>query len=84
MNNGLYEGDGVFKTKENTKEGMFRQGKFVRGKVIFPDGTVYEGSIQDGKKTGKGILKKSDGTFYDGYFVNDKFEGKGHLKTNKI
>lgn len=43
--------------------------------ITFSDGSVYEGSLENGKKTGKGHLKKADGSFYEGYFENDKFHG---------
>ena len=47
---------------------MFRDGKFSHGKIVFADGSVYEGSLENGKKSGKGYLKKADGSFYEGYF----------------
>jgi hypothetical protein len=42
---------------------------------------LFEGSIENGKKNGKGFYKKVDGTTYNGFFKNDKFHGSGVLKS---
>ena len=52
-------------------EGLFREGKFLHGKIELSNGTIYEGSVTDMKKNGEGTLKKNDGSSYTGYFLND-------------
>ena len=34
-----------------------------RGKLKYPDDSIYEGEFQDGKKCGRGKLTHTDGTF---------------------
>ena len=63
-------------------EGLFREGKFLHGVINLKNGTVYEGSVTDMKKNGKGMLKKQDGSLYKGYFLNDEFHGHGILELN--
>ena len=36
-----------------------------RGKIIWPDGAVYEGEWKDGQKHGRGKYTHVDGTVYD-------------------
>jgi hypothetical protein len=40
-----YYGKGKLKTDLFTKEGLFRNGKFLHGKIHYNDGVIYEGSI---------------------------------------
>lgn len=35
---------------------------------MWPDGAVYEGNYNEGKKDGKGKLTFADGSVYHGYF----------------
>jgi hypothetical protein len=37
----------------------------------------YEGEMKEGKRNGKGTLKKADGSVYDGYWENDVKKGQG-------
>lgn len=51
-------------------------------KGSFPDGSRYEGEVQDGLRHGKGICRyRPLDRFreYDGFWVNDLFEGEGTL-----
>lgn len=61
-------------------DGLFREGKFVHGKISLAEGDFYEGSLVDMKKTGKGLYQKKNLT-YDGYFQDDVFEGTGAMTT---
>jgi len=45
--------------------------------ITFPDGSKYNGQIQNGKKNGQGILEFDQYTIYNGEFRNDKFWGLG-------
>jgi hypothetical protein len=46
-------------------------------KHIYPDGAVYEGSWEEGKRNGKGKYTFSNGDTYDGDWKDDKINGKG-------
>lgn len=59
--------------------GLFREGKFIYGKLELKDGTIFKGSLENMEKNGKGILRYSNGDHYDGYFLHDKFNGEGVL-----
>lgn len=51
--------------------------------ISIRDGSEYNGNLDDGKKTGKGVFKfPKDDPFcsvYEGEFLNDNFHGKGKL-----
>lgn len=79
MKDHKYHGEGTLKTKNYTQSGLFRDNRFVHGKIIYPDGSSYEGSIEGGAKSGKGIYISKDGTKYEGYLKQDKYHGKGIL-----
>ena len=49
------------------------------GKMIYIDGTIYEGDWLYGLKHGKGMFQYKDGSVYRGYFVNDLKEGEGEI-----
>lgn len=50
-----------------------------RGKHTYPDGSIYEGDIEGGKRHGQGIWVKTDGTKYSGQWKNDKPDGQGTI-----
>ena len=56
-----------------------KQGK---GKLIFPDGSYYEGNFKDDLFNGTGILVK-DNSIYKGNFLNGKKHGKGKIEIYK-
>ncbi|CAD8087078.1 unnamed protein product [Paramecium primaurelia] len=49
-------------------------------KLEFPNGAIYEGSVLDGKRHGKGIYTWKDGTKYEGQFENDQINGFGIME----
>lgn len=53
------------------------------GTLIFPDGTVYVGDFNDGKKSGRGKIEYADGSVYDGEFSEDAPHGHGIYTTAK-
>lgn len=63
-----YEGD--------LDENGLRHGK---GKVIYIDGTYYDGNWFKGKKEGWGEHLYADGTIYKGDWKNDQREGLGKI-----
>lgn len=50
-----------------------------RGKHTYPDGSVYEGDVEGGKRHGQGSWIKTDGTKYTGEWRNDKPDGQGTI-----
>ena len=58
------------KTTKPSVESNFR-------KHTYPDGGVYEGNWEEGKRNGKGKHTYSNGNTYDGDWKNDKRNGKG-------
>lgn len=46
-------------------------------KVLYPDGSTYMGSVQNGHREGKGIYYFSNKEVYGGEWKEDRFEGKG-------
>ncbi len=53
--------------------------KFEKGKMIYPNGEVYEGSFMGSKKHGNGKLNCKNGVIQNGKWVNDKFFGNGSI-----
>ena len=53
------------------------------GTLTFPDGTVYVGEFNDGKKSGRGKIEYADGSVYDGEFFEDAPHGHGIYTTAK-
>jgi hypothetical protein len=49
---------------------------------MFSDGKIFKGKVQDGKKTGKGIITKNNVTIFDGNFSNDLYDGEGNFFNN--
>ncbi|BCE03643.1 C13 family peptidase [Marinicellulosiphila megalodicopiae] len=47
--------------------------------ITLPDGSIYEGQIQDGLLSGEGRLIYTDQTYYEGEFKQGVFEGYGKL-----
>ena len=83
--NGLMNGYGklVYNQIESNNnriryEGMFKDDMpHGNGRIMFKDGSVFEGSVFEGKKEGKGKQIWPDGEYYDGEFKNDKRCGYG-------
>jgi hypothetical protein len=74
-------GWGVFEDKGgNLLIGSFEFGQFRHGIVAYSNSDMYFGSMNDGKRTGKGELRLANGDMYQGIFVDDKRSGFGLLK----
>lgn len=53
----------------------------------WPDGDIFDGEFIEGKRSGKGFLKRSNGEIYSQTWNEDKFDefNKGmELKTSKL
>ena len=53
-------------------------------KLIFPDGTKYEGTMKNGEITGNGVYTFSNGATYTGEVLNGLRHGKGIYKSEGI
>ncbi|MBL0088548.1 MAG: hypothetical protein IPP44_18560 [Ideonella sp.] len=51
-----------------------------QGKIIFPNGEVYEGAVVRGTRHGVGEFNWLNGQRYRGDWVNDRPVGQGHLR----
>eukprot|EP00741_Cyanophora_paradoxa_P002684 tig00000615_g2604.t1 len=50
-----------------------------QGRLLWPNGNHYDGSFQDGRRTGLGTHVKADGTKFEGEWLNGRPEGLGLL-----
>ena len=50
-----------------------------KGKLIWNDGSYYEGSYVNGKKEGEGKFFFVSKNYYDGFWLNGKQDGAGIL-----
>ena len=46
------------------------------GKMVYPDGTLYEGTWMDNLMHGEGLYIDADKVTWQGIFVNGSFESK--------
>ena len=84
MLNGKKHGVGKLKTKENFREGTWKEDKFTGwGREKRQNGEILEGRFINGKVEGKGILRDSRDSSYIGDFVDSKRDGYGELDTEK-
>lgn len=60
--------------------GEFSDGKLHgRGKLVWPDGVIYEGEFKKGLKDGYGVQTLADGSAYQGNFSGGLEDGKGTI-----
>ena len=57
-------------------KGQYHKGK---GKILYEDGSSYEGEWENFKRQNYGILTLSNLDRYEGDFKDDLYEGKGKL-----
>lgn len=69
----------TLKTKEYTYEGATNaQGlPHGKGKMVFSNGRIWEGSFKNGSLNGEGKITHPDGTIDEGSFVNGRLHGNG-------
>ena len=61
---------------ETTNDGV----KHGKGKLIYIDGTCYEGNFTNGKREGYGQQRYKDGSVYTGEWKNDMRSGEGEIR----
>ena len=73
------EGNGkLFLKEENIYvEGLWKGGNIKEGRIYFPNGDIYEGSLEQSLFEGKGTLYFQDGTIYKGNFIKGQRTGNG-------
>ena len=76
--NGLY----YLKNDKILIEGNWINGELRKGRVLFPEGEVYEGEIKDSTFNGKGKLKSNNNDIYEGDFINGEKTGIGKIIFN--
>jgi len=69
-------------TTKQLKESVFsgevsNSTRVTKGKQVWYDGTMFEGSYLDGQFEGKGRLIHSTGDVYTGYFKSNQGDGEG-------
>lgn len=80
--NGLADGRGDAVTKDGKVRivgGQFSRGRLIEGKMLFQDGTVYEGRF-DGDLLLEGMITKKNGQVYEGTLSNGVPFGQGKLR----
>ena len=73
----------IIYTNGDVNEGVFIDGinDFVKGKITYQDGSVYEGELNSNHEwEGDGIFIGSKGEEYKGSWKSDLQEGKGEMK----
>lgn len=70
---GLREGYGMHvKPNGTVQEGLWWEGRLVKGRVFDADGNYYEGDIQDEVPHGVGVKHGVDGSLFSGQWKNGK------------
>jgi hypothetical protein len=79
--NNKYDGKGRLEdiTSSINYEGLFKNGLFINGKIIYKNGAVYEGDVKHFRPDGTGLFKYPSGETYAGGFVEGMKEGNGEL-----
>ena len=59
--------------------GEYVNGQMTEGKMIYQDGSTYEGGWADGMRHGRGKCVFTDGSIYEGEFREGEFHGHGKM-----
>lgn len=49
--------------------------------ITYPCGDVYEGGVVDGKRQGRGVVRRQDGSEYAGWWRGDAIHGVGRYQS---
>jgi uncharacterized protein (TIGR02145 family) len=80
--NGMFSGEGTLIAGEyylwelqkgDKYQGTFKDGKFLKGKISYVNGNIYEGECHYYQPNGQGKLTLSNGQVQQGKFVNGEF-----------
>lgn len=76
--NDVKHGRGYYCTEEGEYNGEFVNDEMEgKGRLVFKNMDVFEGSFKYGVRQGFGILKFGNGDVYEGYFVDGLMHGNG-------
>lgn len=64
-------------------EGRWECDHLVEGKIRFATGAEYEGSLENGRFSGKGRYSWPDGSLYVGNWRDNKMHGEGRYTDNR-
>ena len=64
-------------------EGYHQSDQLLFGRIIYNDGSMYEGAVKDGMKEGRGTYTYPLGARFDGFWKKDKKSGYGVYATEK-
>lgn len=59
--------------------GEYVNGQMTNGKMIYQDGSTYEGGWADGMRHGRGKCVFTDESIYEGEFREGEFHGHGKM-----
>jgi uncharacterized protein (TIGR02145 family) len=91
--NGFFNGEGILISGEEYLieqpkgvkfQGTFKDGEFIKGKIIYPNGNIYEGECQYDQPNGQGKLTLANGQVKQGKFENGEFIKPFTCKEAKI
>ncbi len=76
--NGKKHGQGILKYSDGfTLEGTFENGEATKGKLLWVDGSSFEGELIKMKIGSKGLYKSANGDSYDGSWKEGVYDGEG-------
>ncbi len=93
ISNGMYSGEGILIAGEYyfgelpkgvKYQGTFEDGEFLKGKISYVNGNIYEGECQYYQPNGQGKLTLANGQVQQGKFVNGEFIKPFTCKEAKI
>ena len=88
MKDNCYDGNNCILTDVENKinyKGSFQKGKMTgRGRLIYPNGDIYDGYLEDGLKHGNGKYTLiADKSYFDGRYEKDIKNGEGVFFNNQ-
>lgn len=82
VENGSANGYGIIYSKETqevSRAGYFSDNQLIRGVDIYDNGSLFNGSWENGKFSGYGKFYDDNGNYYLGTFVDGHMEGTGEF-----
>lgn len=81
---GLMDGPGIVINQTSLTEGLFSEGKLIKGIGIYANGKAYVGSFVPGTLNlhGPGIMIDESGERYEGRFENGQLDGHETIHSN--
>lgn len=76
---GLWEGEGLYISNNDSVYGVWEKGKICGGVICRTPQLYFEGTFVDNIPVGVGNLAQSDGSYYSGFWRDGKREGNGDM-----